>query len=61
MTARPAGSTASCGECGSPLHGDQRYCLRCGARLKKSVGVKRRSRLLGLLETEKPAALSRPD
>jgi hypothetical protein len=30
MAARPSG--ASCSECGSPLGGDQRYCLGCGAR-----------------------------
>jgi hypothetical protein len=32
MTARPPQSTAACGECGAPLHADQRYCLSCGAR-----------------------------
>jgi hypothetical protein len=32
MTVRPDGSTATCGECGSLLRADQRYCLQCGAR-----------------------------
>jgi hypothetical protein len=32
MSLRPSESTATCGECGMPLHADQRYCLRCGAR-----------------------------
>jgi hypothetical protein len=32
MTARPPESTVACGECGAPLHADQRYCLLCGAR-----------------------------
>jgi hypothetical protein len=32
MSLRPSESTATCGECGSPLRADQRYCLSCGAR-----------------------------
>ncbi|MDX6728845.1 MAG: hypothetical protein QOK49_3650 [Baekduia sp.] len=32
MTLRPSDGVATCGECGAPLAGDQRYCLECGAR-----------------------------
>ncbi|HEV7495235.1 hypothetical protein [Baekduia sp.] len=32
MSPRPPENTATCGECVAPLHADQRYCLRCGAR-----------------------------
>jgi hypothetical protein len=32
MTVRPGDGTATCGECGSLLRADQRYCLQCGAR-----------------------------
>jgi hypothetical protein len=28
----PAGSPGACGQCGSPVGEDQRYCLKCGAR-----------------------------
>jgi hypothetical protein len=32
MSLRTSDGAAGCGECGSPLHADQRYCLQCGAR-----------------------------
>jgi hypothetical protein len=32
MILRPSNAPLACSECGSPLHADQRYCLRCGAR-----------------------------
>ncbi|MDX6701186.1 MAG: hypothetical protein QOF26_1412, partial [Baekduia sp.] len=32
MTLRPSDGAATCGQCGAPLAGDQRYCLECGAR-----------------------------
>jgi hypothetical protein len=32
MSLGPFESIATCGECGAPLHADQRYCLSCGAR-----------------------------
>ncbi|HWH92870.1 MAG TPA: hypothetical protein VNT03_03330, partial [Baekduia sp.] len=32
MSLRPSEAAATCGQCGAPLAGDQRYCLECGAR-----------------------------
>jgi hypothetical protein len=45
----------TCGECAAPLHDDQRYCLRCGARF----GAPRVDPLVALgFEPEVPAAVA---
>jgi hypothetical protein len=32
QTVRAAGAMRACDSCGTPLHADQRYCIRCGER-----------------------------
>lgn len=44
---------ASCGKCGAPLEGDQRYCLDCGARREASLPPAVAARIATFLDRDR--------